>query len=48
MRRRKFTIQARSLLASQDKTSEWFPSLEVPKATFAILVVRMVTWARIV
>jgi hypothetical protein len=38
----------RCLHASQDKTSIWIPSQEVPKAAFAILVVRRVTWARIV
>jgi hypothetical protein len=43
--RRKFTLQARSLYASQDKTSKWIPSPEVPKAAFATHVVRRVTWA---
>jgi hypothetical protein len=43
--RRKFTLQARSLYANQDKTSKWIPSPEVPKAAFATHVVRRVTWA---
>jgi hypothetical protein len=45
--RRKLTPQARSLYASQDKTSKCIPSLEVPKAAFATHVERRVTWARI-
>jgi hypothetical protein len=47
VRRRKLTLQARGLHASQDKTSKWIPSLEVPKATFATHVEGRVTWARI-
>jgi hypothetical protein len=31
----------------QDKTRQWFPSREVPRVTFATLVMRRVTWARI-
>jgi hypothetical protein len=46
-RRIKVTLQARSLHASQDKTSKWTPSLEVPKAAFATHVERRVAWARI-
>jgi hypothetical protein len=42
--RRKFTLQARSLYASQDKTGKWIPSPEVPKAAFATHVERRVTW----
>jgi hypothetical protein len=46
--RRKFTLQARSLYAIQDKTGKWIPSPEVPKAAFATHVERRVTWAIIV
>jgi hypothetical protein len=44
VRRRKLTLQARGLRASQDKTSKWIPNLEVPKATFATYVEGRVTW----
>jgi hypothetical protein len=46
-RRRKLTLQERSLHASLDKTCKWIPSQEVPKAAFATLVAKRITWARI-
>jgi hypothetical protein len=34
---------SKSLHASQDKTSKWIPSLEVPRAAFATHIERRVT-----